>query len=153
MKTTTTTLPTLTEQAADAAKQVVPVMQDYARELLAWLKEGKDFAVAQAPDLAKQIVGWALVEAVVWCVIMVVTIAILWQLHTRAVRPSWKEALARHKKDYLDDGYIGWVFADIGIWLAGAFCFITFWSSVLDAAKVAIAPKVYLVEYLSRLVK
>lgn len=150
MSTTTTTLPaeTLAAQATEAAKAVVPVMQDYARELLQWLKEGKEFAQAQAPDIAKQIVAWGFAQAVTWCIIdLSFLLAFFW-----LGRRFWSMLIDAFEHDKEIPGVpltIGYAIGGI----AAIPFLISFWSSVLDAVQVAVAPKVYLIEYLTQLVK
>jgi len=115
---------------------------DLARELLAWLKATKGFVLDQAPDVAIQIIAWKRAEATLQVVIgaLIVGLAV-WLLRLGVV--------FGRKNQWIGEEEIPcFVFGGFGL-IAGVLSLFCGCNKFLHAW---LAPKVFLIEYLSNLV-
>jgi hypothetical protein len=153
--TTTTTLAAtdvLTQQAKEVGKQVLPVMADMAQQMLDWLREGKDFMVGQAPDLARQIIAWGFAQALTGAVLETCLLVLcLWIM--KRCWPIFIEGISQKPTDPI----VVRVMAAGGVGVVALLIILSgvpiLWEDIMTTVKVGVAPKVYLIEYLSTLVK
>ncbi len=116
--------------------------------LLESIQSGKEFLLTQAPDVIQQLVTWKRVELSLYVIIGVLCLL--------SVRRLFKNFVMSVKSlEDSDTGInvakmIGNLFVIVGVLLLG---FILTLVNVSDCLKVWFAPKIYLIEYLSSLLK
>ena len=98
------------------------------------ITQGIDFASKQIPDVIEQLLKWKLVEASVFMVSGVILILTAIYVYRKFLKDS--------------DGAI--VVLSIPLALGGIVCFI---NNILIMFQIIVAPKIYLIEYVSHLVK
>lgn len=103
-----------------------------------------DFAAKQAPELIQQLLAWKFWEAVMAVVALLIGISIAAWVARRAAKESEKGW------DERNDGWIiaGILSAIVGVMMIAGICSLT-----ARAVEIKIAPKVYLIEYISSLRK
>ena len=142
--TTTTTIVPLVDQAAQVAKQALPGIQEVAGRLLIWLDQAHNFAMEQAPDLARQIVTWGIAQGLLYISLdlawFIVGVMLLIWAH-RNIPAKWREG-----NDFPFEFFPGVVGILIMIISSGSM-FTNAWI----ALQAYVAPKVYLIEYLTKL--
>lgn len=97
-------------------------------------KDGKDFVLAQAPEVVKQILTFNLIESSVTLILCLVTFVGLWKWHKKI------------EKDWDQVGYL-----PLGIVAIVAFVF--FCCATDNFLQIIFVPKLYLIAYMSNLVK
>lgn len=155
------------ETVQQAASAAAPVLHQYAEELLKWIQATKEFALAQAPDFVQQIMQWAffqnltnLIFHVAFLIIGLCLLSTSYRFLKKATA-FWKEN--RNDHDHYraftpkEDVHFGWLVAGTLVPLAiGTVTllpsFFLAWGDVMTLVQIYVAPKVYLVEYLSHLV-
>ncbi len=115
--------------------------KDLAKELLTMLKSTKEFVIEQAPDVVQQLIAYSTVESSICLFVSLVIVVVGASL----IRSGLKSL----KKDKYDD------FAMICV-VAGSISGVVGLTAItinsMALAKVLVAPKIFLIEYLSRLV-
>lgn len=136
------------EGAQKVAVVVEPVIKQWAKELLDWAKQGKEFVAEQMPLLVQEIIKWGFAEAVIY---MIMAVAIF--LISRYLMKKWYEKPTDSIwRDWDMGGPLpgfSWVFIAGGYVLG----FLMFFNSLFTAVKTLVAPRVYLIEYLANLVQ
>lgn len=122
--------------------------KDLAKELLATLQGAKSFAIEQAPDVVRQLLVWKYAVAVAQTVscAMLISLILAWSI-------KWAPALIERQKDKYFDTDIVWMPTIIVGGTGGVILLIGVIHGAAAWLQLHFAPKVYLIEYLSRLVK
>ena len=136
---TTTTLPS---DIQNAAAQVAPAMQQWADQMLQWLRAGQEFAANQAPDLIRQILTWGLASSAFWAGFGLLII-VLGEAGRR-----WLIRNGVHFKEIADYPHPGPFFGYVGVLLAYVAGGVTILHHVYTIVQILAAPKLYLLEYL-----
>ena len=137
------------------------ISKELAAELLSGLKSvksfagtAKDFIVEQVPDVLKQIVHWQTVSSLTYTILSIVflissTILFVVLLKKfRTLEKNWKG------DKYDPNPWALAVVANVLAYLSVALiCFLNFLQYLSDFLKVYFAPKVFLIEYLTHIVK
>ena len=117
-------------------------IKSIALQLLEQVKQGTDFIIGQLPDAANQIIVFKFWESTFWlcfCVFLSIVFLVLGIL-------SWKA------EDNISGAMGGWAFLGFILFIAAA---LTFFIGVAcyipEMIKLKTAPKLYLIEYLSKL--
>ena len=117
-------------------------IKSIALQLLEQVKQGTDFIIGQLPDVANQIIIFKFWESTFWlcfCVFLSIVFLVLGIL-------SWKA------EDKISSATGGWAFMGFVLFIAAA---LTFFIGVAcyipEMIKLKTAPKLYLIEYLSKL--
>ena len=109
------------------------------------VESGVSFLSEQIPDVIQQLLMWKFAAAVIWAL---ASLPLVIQLV-----PVVRWARKYHKKSYVQYDFPGHIF------LVGASLFVAVWGSIsvmynsMEALKIYIAPKVWLIEYAASLVK
>jgi len=128
------------------AKTIVnsATMQEIAQEVIGWLREGKEFIGEQAPELAEQIIWWGIVgnmlESLVWF-----AAALLVALCAKFCHSRYTQLAEFHRDGWATGMIFGGVFSVI--------CVVCGVSCVVAAIKPIVAPNLYVVEQLARMVQ
>lgn len=113
--------------------------------------QAKDFVLEQAPDVVQQYLAWHFWSSIIVAALMLVlcfTFLTLARVFLKKHREVEAQAKAERIAYYSNDWGVG----------VGVFCvmatavMVPFTINVLEAVKIAIAPKVYLLEALAKLV-
>lgn len=114
------------------------------KEVLEIVRSSKDFVLAQAPELAREVVYYARVENAVEVLLGVVGIVIIFfgyrKVRAKVDSGEWDDELAYPLS------FIVALFGGIG-------SIVAICDGISDGTKAFLAPKLYLLEYLSHLVK
>lgn len=119
---------------------------------------GVSFLQAEVPDVIQQLLLFQLIKASVLGLVMLVIAVLfgtlLYKASTAKEVGTWRE---KSSYGYYDDKKIDWtVVATIGAIASGCITplfFMGFLMHTFTALKIAIAPKLYLIEYAASLVK
>ena len=112
-----------------------------ATEVIGWLREGKEFAQEQAPEVAEQMVMWAVVSNAVGSVVFSI-IAVVFALFARWL---WKKFNEEGQK---------YTACDLGAFFASAVSALSLLCSfccLMGVLKPLVAPKLYVIEQLAKL--
>ena len=113
-----------------------------ALKLLEQVKQGADFIIGQLPDVANQIIVYKFWESTFWlcfCVFLSLVFLVIGIL-------CW------HAENTLKNAQGGWATLGIVLFLAASFAFIFGAACYIpDMIKLKTAPKLYLIEYLSKI--
>ncbi len=111
-----------------------------------------DFAKNQVPDVVEQFIKWKITERVVYVIGWLVVACFLYVV-SRKIK-VWSDKFCIEHPDELHDRYGNLTQYETGIFLkwatrVGAIAIITFniWFNGMTIAKILIAPKVFLIEY------
>lgn len=137
------------EYMGEVAQEVEPVMHQWATELLEWAKAGKEFMAEQAPLLAQEIVRWGFASAVLSMLLGIAIFAAGWMAR--------RYILARQPGSGARDVWTDVAFANfaavilpiVGSIVGGCI----FFRAVHDGAQIWMAPRMYLIHYLSTWVR
>jgi hypothetical protein len=110
--------------------------QEQIQQLLDWLQKGGTWVADQAPDLARQLLRWKLAENVV---VMIACLIVFYGIY-RFVKWQW-EAIEEGEP---------LVMLPIGLGVMNSSLFLI---GLIDALKILLAPKIFLIEYLTGLLK
>lgn len=124
-------------------------LAEFVKTATSGLQQGKDFVVAQAPDVIQQLLRWHLWLAVSSCLVDLVGIIVTTLVMKFAVRKALEEIRkAKAEKNNFADKHIGWIFIGVfsGVFLFTFMCELLF-SSLPEAMKIYLAPKVWLIEW------
>jgi hypothetical protein len=119
---------------------------DLIRELLTTLQSTKSFVIEQAPDVVQELVHYKLVESLIVCIICILAMFAYRYVGIRV----WKytQTLDSYSDFPFAAGLVA-VFGGIPLTIATLF-FLA--NSASTAIQIYIAPKIFLIEYLSGLV-
>jgi hypothetical protein len=116
-------------------------LKPYADEIMAWLREGKEFVAEQTPELCEQLVARGLVtHGVTACVMLLLAISggyLLWRGLKAGRVAEWRDG--------------AWMIPAV---IGAAVLFITLIISIVDLIRfleILVAPKVYVLEELARI--
>lgn len=115
--------------------------KELAEELLKSFRGAKEFALEQAPEVAKEMVRWAIGEGIVWCL----ALSVLAVLSTR-----WIRAFIRASKED-EDGTFDFLFLMAGL-ILGLMVLVVTPQAITQILQAWLAPRVYLIEKLSGIV-
>jgi H+/Cl- antiporter ClcA len=121
-------------------------LAEFVKATLAGFQQGKDFVLAQAPDVIQQLIRWTFWEAVAWALFSL-AIAVAAAYAIKRLTPIAKEAFQDSFPNPFP--FLGIAFALIVV----AFAASAAVSHVLIAMKVYIAPKVWLLEWAMQQIK
>lgn len=109
------------------------------------VESGVSFLSEQIPDVIQQLIMWKFVAAVTW--------ALASLLFVIQLVPVVRWARKYHKKSYAQYDFPGHMFL-VGVSLFVAVCgSLSVMDNSMEALKIYIAPKVWLIEYAASLVK
>jgi hypothetical protein len=117
------------------------------------IKKSVDFVVEQAPDVVRQFLLWQMVASIIWAVIYcLIALCFLvgawrWNKWAKDANSSCPHYDLASSQTW---GYI-WKWMFVGI--AAMFIFMGVASQSFTIAKIAVAPKVYIIEYVVDLAK
>ena len=148
------------EQIKEVAKQVEPIIQQWAVELLEWAKTGKGFVTEQAPLIAQEVIRWGITSAAIRMIIGIIAIVVGWKfslfierkrqrMHDREER----EIENGQRNSYSDLHSLHTLGIIIGRFLIIPIGTLLFFAALLDGVKALVVPRIYLIEYLTTLVK
>lgn len=120
------------------------ISQQVAQECLKLITSGKDFVVAQAPDVIQQLLVWKTLQATMILCILVLPFVVFGFILPYVITKD-------NRKEY------GW---DSDTWGPIAVCWIPnsiivsfAMKNLLTIIQIHYAPKIFLMEYLSQLIK
>ncbi len=113
-----------------------------------YLEQAVDAAKEQAPEVAQEILGWGMAEAIITMVVTAVVgvgfATFLWK--------AFHKHLAKCNKTYdCEHVPIGFLLA-VGGGLVSIFCVSSFYYAFLQLAQVLVAPRVFIINFLKGLV-
>lgn len=111
-------------------------VNEFALEMTKWLKEAKAFTLEQGPEIFKQVIQWAIAEAIIVGVISVIV------LISDIVVAAW---IYKTPKNYSSESWIAIGCVYIGV--TGLLSSIGFSISLHSIVQATMAPKIYLIEY------
>jgi hypothetical protein len=124
------------------------ILDNFVAEMLKILKEAKDFTLAQAPDVFRQIVALQLVNDIVWLVFFAAVLGFGFWLKKKG-----HERLALGRERGSEDMSVQGAIL-IAAWLISLVVFTSgTMTNLLDLVKVWVAPKVYLLQFFADLIK
>lgn len=131
------------------SKQVNPIIQQFSNELLEWVRSGKHFVAEQVPLLVQEIIRWGIAEHCIFLFISVLLIgagliAVRYWINNKVwVQQTLDNPLTEGRG-------IAVILAAILPTVFGIFAFfINCWC----LAKILVAPRLFLIEYMSNIVK
>lgn len=122
------------------------LMTDAGSEILEWLKAAGDMVAVQAPELANEFVRWGMVGELGNASLLIIAALTIGIVGYRLSKYLWAE----HKKSNTDDDFA----ASIVTFASSAFTFMfTMFAahSLVLAAQIYVAPRVYIVKEVARL--
>lgn len=126
------------ESAKDVATEVTPIVQQYGQELLSWVQSSKNFMTEQAPLLVQEILYYGMASSCLWSFLWLVLLCLgVW-----GTRLNYKQI----QGEYYLVQFILCLFGSIAVALF-------FVMSMTTTVKIYFAPRLYLIEYLSSLIK
>lgn len=140
-------------------QQLSTALADSLRQFVEAFKHGASFVQAELPDVLRQLLAWELTRSVVIVLVSLAVLVTLGLLARRYGRPEripeteWTEYRASWAWERDGDASLaGFLAAFLGGFTA-MFAAGFFVDGVLDAVKILIAPKVFLLEYAASFVK
>jgi hypothetical protein len=134
----------------DIAVNVTPQIQSWSAELLSWVQSGVDFTAEQVPLLVEEVILWGIAENALW-VLIFGTIAGVAGFISRKFWNAWGKW--SKKKGNTDDEEAGCC-AGFIVCAAISLLFSIFsLSHLITAVQAYVAPRLYLIEYLTELSK
>jgi hypothetical protein len=118
--------------------------QKLAEELIVWLQSSRQFITKQSPEVIQELIRWAWVSNIVQLMLAMVFVAVTVALILKGVQASKKDPY-----DYESRA----VFLLMASGLPGIISLIMICDSVSTLIKVYTAPKLYVLQQLSHLVK
>ena len=150
MSEPTGTVATVTENIADQLDHVadlaMPELQRWSSELLEYVQAGTDFAAAQAPIFVEEIITWGIVDNSLG-VLCLLGLATVCGVVSKKAHKIWVKKTKDNTEYY--GGCADVVCIASGIF-ATAFAFLSVFPGSL-ALKAIVAPRLYVVDYLSKL--
>ena len=133
------------EVMAQAASKALDTVGTVAQKLSGYLETAEGVAMEQTPLVIKEILYWAFASN---AIIFVAAAAVAYGLNYFA---NWVKGEDDFNRLFDSDGRsVLWSISKVpGVFIFSIVAFIHF----LDALKVLVAPRLYLIEYLSQLVK
>lgn len=147
--------------AVDATKQVAveaaPAIKQLTEQLLVWLRQAGEVAKEELPKVAREIITWNIAADILWCVFAAVLLLIAYRV-LRGSFPTWMKWLNQpyfptNKDDIPDPQGIVNGFKFVGSAAITLYGVIVFMTCGLDLLKAFFAPRLYLIEFLTDLVK
>lgn len=133
------------ETAVTASQGLEGALVDIIQQVSGGVKQGVDFLQAEIPDVVKQLLMWKFAEAVVWAIgSLVLSLQLI---------PVGIWAVKYHQKYYGDYDVPGHIFASVLSLVVSGIAVGQLFTHALEALKIYIAPKVWLIEYAASLVK
>lgn len=123
------------------AQELRAVTAQTLQELLNTLTQAKAFIISQAPDIAQEMLRWAVLSGILYFVLWVVAGAVLCK--------------AAYTAYTINDDVPKFILAIFSVFGGIAFIPLTIFTigAVYEAAQALCAPKVYLIEHISSLIK
>lgn len=129
------------ESVKQIAQMAVPEIQKISQELLAWVQSVRELAGEQAPLLAQEIIRFGIYQS-----IFNILFDIIWILSSIILIPYLGRRVNLENEPAID--------ISIGVMLVGsAVCFIALFFNIISLGQAILAPRLYLLEFLARLVK
>lgn len=120
-------------------------LKKFMEAMLNLLKEAKDFTLAQAPDIFKQIIAREIAVDVMWIVVFSLLIILFFSLSIKMLNCAKKASTSCDSEGYT----FGCGFFSV----ASFVCLIPLVINVKDLICVLVAPKIFLIEYFTELLK
>ena len=172
--TATNATPTLAEQAKTAvagavsnvASNATPTINSVMIEILSGTKDAAkeiygaskeaihksiDFVGEQAPDVIKQFLTWRFTYAAIWSCIWLAVASVIFFFSYKLMKFQQKCAADGRKNS--DDHAVSCVFKWIFILVACGFIIGGVGTNAFEMAKIKVAPKVYIIEYVVGLIQ
>ncbi len=127
-------------------EELQKALAEFVRATLAGFKTGKDFVVAEAPDVIQQLIRWNFWSHVFWAVVFTVVALAVWRL--AVVRMM--QIRAAKDQAYDRDNYTAGAVACGGV--VGIFSCLALYNTQ-EALQIYIAPKVWLIEWAMEMLK
>jgi len=122
-------------------------MNEILDKLLQWLEAAEGFAVEQTPIVLQEILAWKMAENIIYVVIALIWLsAYAWHVHrcTEMSSDDWEDATPRNIR-FVTLLIIGGV--------GGLIWFLELCFRLPNIVQIYFAPRVFLIEYVSRLLK
>lgn len=133
------------QQVKEIAEAAAPALNDALIQLMAWAQSGAGFVQEQMPILAREIVWFGLGIHGLWLSMGIVLLFTSYKTFRRFL--PW----AKEQEDASGGG--SWGILIFSCCLIGAWGMALIASNCANFLKAALAPRLYLIEYLSDLVK
>ena|ERR1051326_9199885 len=136
----------------DAVVSILTGVKDAGSEIYTASKtaiaSAVDFTVEQTPLVVKEFLHWKMAEAIIWCVIGIAIFSVLYWFNKRIQKARDAETKPNSDEHGICTGFM-WGFKIIGILVL----FFMLSGHVMTIIKIAVAPRVYLIEYVVDAVK
>lgn len=119
------------------------ILEKFVAGMMEALKTAKDFTLEQAPDVMKQVIRLAIVESALVVAGSIAVLFGLWRWHRHI------QTKIEKRSSYFDEPG----FAYIPLAIIGVVALMSLSCSGDDLVKASVAPKLYLIEYFSHLVR
>jgi hypothetical protein len=119
----------------DAESSIKSLGHEALRDLYNNLAGAKDFMLSQAPDVCRQVIQWEIVCGVICAAVLACALFVSW----RFIK-AWRDK---------DEWELPWIISACALTVGGPFLIM----GILSAVKALIAPKLFLLEYIARLIK
>lgn len=107
------------------------------------LKQAKDFTLEQAPMVCKEVIHWTIASNILCLLAGLIVLA--------ATYPFYKFINRKIENQCSYDAWgIGHIFGTLPLIIFGA---VTIFASVMEITKVVVAPRIFLIEYFTHLIK
>jgi hypothetical protein len=142
-------------EVQDTVQKVTTTAENVVNEILVKAinaaTQGAEFLKEQIPDVVRQLLLWTFWHDVIVALVWLFLLVLFWILWS-------KNLLKNAKEEYAKRGFDDWCIAALVPGLIGAFASIFVISqgivaNALEALQIAIAPKVWLLEYAAHLIR
>lgn len=139
----------MTNQTQVVATNLNQVLIETIQQVKGGIGKGVDFAMEQVPEVCQQLLVWKFAEAVAIVASMVLLVALCgwatWRFRKQLKWLCWDDSLNMVHPGVAAPGF-AWLILLVMF-------FMTVPPAASDAIKIKLAPKVYLIEYVSNLIK
>ena len=118
-------------------------------EVLEWAKGAKEFVAEQAPELVQEVLAWGFWSNLIWAAVAAVIAVVMTIITVKLIRfalTSWDHI---YSKDLEFPVVVGYIISGI----AAVVFAISSCCAVYNTFYIAVAPRMYLIEYLTDLTK
>lgn len=135
------------QEIKQVAETIAPQVEQTVNSLLQYLQSGMHFANEQAPLLVNEIIKWGIFENLLFFVIFLIPLFVCIFMTCHYFRKIKNSGNYSHfgKENFVFGLVAGWTLSSLSI-VVSLLCFV-------DAFRAILAPRLYLIEYLSHLAK
>lgn len=135
-------------------EQLATAITALINQSLALFNQGVSFLSQEIPDVVHQLLMWQLIQSLIYTVGAAIGTAICIGLWIWVFKICLKIHRKEKESNYLYDGFVHWFPFNIGtILYAFIYCIFIYSYFNLTWLQIWIAPKVYLIEYATKLIK